>query len=135
MYETEWEVRFEDIDQAQTLYYPKLFNNMHLAFEIMLEDKGVPLPMVIDELQTALPIVEVKGSYEAPIRFGDTILININPDIGSSSISVDYIGQRKSDKTRVFESQEIRVAVDAENFQEFEPKPVPGPLRKALVPR
>lgn len=135
MYETEWEVRFEDIDQAQTLYYPRLFNHMHLAFETMLEDKGVPLPVVIGELQTALPIVEVSGSYEAPIRFGDTILIDINPEIGTSSMTVGYTGRRKSDKTRVFESQEVRVAVDAGNFKVFEPKPVPDPLRKALDPQ
>lgn len=132
MYTTEWTVRFGDIDQARTLYYPRLFDNVHRLFERMMDDLGHPLPEVIERHETAMPIVEVDASYHAPIRYGDRVTVDITPDPGDTSLRLEYVGTRGEDGTRLFDLTETRVTIDASDYDDFRPIPIPDPIRETL---
>ena len=131
MYSTEWKVRFGDIDQAKTLYYPRLFDNMHRAFETMMDDLDLPLPDVVEDLGIALPIVEVDASYHAPIRYGDLVTVEIEPTLGDSSVQLQYRGTRDGDQ-QLFEMTETRVVIDASSFDEFQSVSIPDRFRDTL---
>ncbi len=125
-------VRFDDVDQAGIVYYPRFFHYYHVAFE---EFFGALYPGGysgwIAARRVGFPTVHVEADFHAPLRFGDRVAVGVTvPRVGETSIDFQFrvlpsaAGAGPAARARV-----TKVCVDMERI---EPCPVPGELRDAL---
>ena len=86
-------VRFADIDHAGIVYYPRYFHYFHLAFEELWRARVGPRAYVelLDRDRVGFPAVRASCDYLAPLRFGDTVEIEVSvTKLGGKSIAFRY---------------------------------------------
>lgn len=89
---TNRKIRFADEDHARIVYYPRFFHFFHEAFEEMFEARGVPYRQCLDE-GVGWPAVHAEADYRRPVRFGDTLSIEVRvAKLGESSATFEYVG-------------------------------------------
>jgi 4-hydroxybenzoyl-CoA thioesterase len=124
-------IRFDDVDGAGIVYYPRFFHMCHKAFEDFFDEKGpVAYPKLISEWRRGFPTVRTEGSYTAPLRYGDSARIELCVEhIGTSSLRSRYRIFRNHDNVLAFEGLVTTVCVDLNGFR---PTPIEGPLHDFL---
>lgn len=127
-YEFTWEARSSSIDETNHIYFPELFRLVDEGVESLLAEIDFSLSRLILEENQALPIVNAEADFLSPIRFGDSVICTIDPDIGESSVRFEASGT--VDGRPVFESTIIRVFVDLDSFEK---RPLPDDLRAQLA--
>ena len=70
-------VRFQDADPAGIVYFARVFEFAHQAFEDCLIAGGLPLAGVIADADWAMPLVHAEASYRRPMRHGDALVIEV----------------------------------------------------------
>lgn len=83
-------VRFDEIDAAGFVYFPKVVALAHEALERLLEDArpGGYASWVIGD-RIGLPCVHVAADFEAPLRFGDVIMVTTSVvKFGTTSVTL-----------------------------------------------
>lgn len=84
-------VRFDEIDAAGYVYFPKLVALAHEALERLLESArpGGYAGWVVGE-RIGLPCVHVEADFSAPLRFGDAIVVSARVvRFGETSVTFD----------------------------------------------
>ncbi len=84
-------VRFDEIDAAGYVYFPKLVALAHEALERLLESArpGGYAGWVVGE-RVGLPCVHVEADFSAPLRFGDEIVVAARVTrFGDTSVTFD----------------------------------------------
>lgn len=86
------QVRFEDVDYAQVVFYPRFFQYAHNAFEAFFgEALGVSYHRVLRERRLGFPTVHAEADFVRPLRFGDGFEIAMETlELGTSSIRNHY---------------------------------------------
>ena len=65
-YVTNLKVRFGDIDHAGIVYYPRISNYFHVAFEEFFSDRvGLPYHELLDERRLGFPAVRSEIEIES----------------------------------------------------------------------
>lgn len=128
MYEFEWVCRWDHVDPAQRVYFPRIAQACHQAGEQLMVDVGWPYWENPTAHDMHLPVVETGYSFKRPITIGDRIDIEVEVDIGESSLRLEFIG-RNNDGQVVFTGFEQHVCVPTD---EDESVPLPPGLREAL---
>ncbi|MBI3181743.1 MAG: acyl-CoA thioesterase [Myxococcales bacterium] len=65
-------VRFDDVDYAQIVYFPRLFGYCHWVFEdFFAKEVGHSYAQVLSKRRIAFPTVHSEADFQAPLRFGD----------------------------------------------------------------
>ncbi len=77
MFEHRTKIFFEDTDAAGVMFYAKIFNIIHRAYEYFLETADFPITSILDSSGVILPILHTEASYKAPLYAGDDIIIRI----------------------------------------------------------
>jgi YbgC/YbaW family acyl-CoA thioester hydrolase len=71
-------VRFEDVDFARIVYYPRLFSYCHSVFEDFFgEEGGVSYSEVLQMKRVGFPTVSAKANFSSPLRFGDVCRVEM----------------------------------------------------------
>lgn len=86
-------VRFADVDHAGIVYYPRFFHYFHVAFEELFAARMGPRAYVdlLDRDRIGFPAVHAEADYRAPLRFGDTALVELSvARLGATSITFRY---------------------------------------------
>jgi YbgC/YbaW family acyl-CoA thioester hydrolase len=86
-------VRFADVDHAGIVYYPRFFHYFHTAFEEFFRERlgSRSYVALLDEDRIGFPAVSAQCDYKAPLRFGDTMAIDMSLDrMGERSITFRY---------------------------------------------
>lgn len=124
-------IRFDDVDGAGIVYYPRFFHMCHKAFEDFFDTQGpCTYPKLISEWRRGFPTVKTQGDYKGPLRYGDTALVSLWIErIGSSSMDTGYQIARQSDGAIVFVGKVTTVCVDMNTFR---PTPLQGELLEFL---
>tara|TARA_B100000214_G_scaffold223131_1_gene162359 strand:+ start:42 stop:500 length:459 start_codon:yes stop_codon:yes gene_type:complete len=85
-------VRFGETDAAGVVHFLELFRWCHETWEESLEKYGVELQEIFPttqinkcQLDVALPVVHCEANYFHPLYVGDTIYIELNPEIINDS--------------------------------------------------
>ena len=125
-YETEWTLRFGDVDPAGILYYPRLFDRVVRGYEELMIEAGWPVSELIDG-GTGMPIVNVEADLFSPARHGQTLDITLSPTVNESSVVFEV--RFDHDGETVARAQQTMVTIDLDSF---ETRPVPEELRTAL---
>lgn len=133
-YRRQFAVRFGDIDEAGVVYYPRLFDYFHQAFEdfwaVALER---PYPLVVKEERVGYPTVHIETDFKGPLRYGDQFEIEVSVQrIGTRSISWSYRGFREGAKDSFLEACVTTACVDMDTFVS---KDIPADHKKRFSAR
>ncbi len=125
----ELKVRFNEVDAAGIVYYPRFFDYFHMAFEDFFgAATGVAYPEWIMGRRIGWPAVHIEADYRSPLRYGDRVTIELGfRSIGRSSFVCVY---RAVDETRVF--AEAAITVVTTDLDAMRSMPIPDDVRQAL---
>ncbi|MEM1204826.1 MAG: thioesterase family protein [Acidobacteriota bacterium] len=121
-------IRFDDVDGAGIVYYPKFFDLCHAAFEDFF-DSAAPIsyPELIRDRRQGFPTVAIDSEFTAPLEYGDTVIVALTvSDLGRTSVSFKYTVRRKRDGACCFRAHITTVFIDLDSKK---PLPVPPELR------
>lgn len=122
-------VRFQDVDAAGIVFFPRILEYMHDAYMAFLAGCGMHLPRSIEASDYRIPLVHAEADYFAPMRFGDPITVEVvGVRIGRTSFQVGY-RVRHADGRVAAVGQTAHVTV---GLPKFAPMPIPDELRAAL---
>ena len=71
------QVRFQDVDAAGIIFYPRLLEYTHDLYVEFLANCGSPLHEVLEQGAWAAPIRHAEADYFRPLRFGDTCQVSL----------------------------------------------------------
>jgi 4-hydroxybenzoyl-CoA thioesterase len=131
-YETSLKVRFGDIDHAGIVYYPRIINYFHVAFEEFFSDRvGLPYNELLDDRRLGFPSVKVDVDFRVTLAFGDKARVEIQTvRLGNSSLTLRYrIRKEGSEEVCV----EARITTVCVNMDTFEPTRIPDDLRTVFT--
>jgi 4-hydroxybenzoyl-CoA thioesterase len=118
------QVRFGDVDHAGIVYYPRFFIYFHEAFEDLFnagDDPKMRYAHIIDVRRLGFPTVHIETDYQAPLRYGDGLDIELSvPEVGRSSATFRYQGYRHRDATLAVTAHITTVCVDLDAFESRE---------------
>jgi YbgC/YbaW family acyl-CoA thioester hydrolase len=120
-------VKIYDTDASGALFFIAQFRLVHDACEAFLATTGL---FVQGKLVPQLPIVHAEADYAAPLRWGDQIVVEIEPGkIGKTSFGLRY-RLVKSDGTVAGTVSTVHVAISGRTCR---PVRIPAKLRAALT--
>ncbi|WP_438043651.1 acyl-CoA thioesterase [Sorangium sp. So ce128] len=124
-------VRFQDVDAAGIVFYPRVLEYFSDAYMIALKERGIDLPAMIAGGMIKLPLVHAEADYLLPLRFGDTIEVEVlAPKLGDTSFTVGYRVTMTTAGRVAAIGQTVHVCIDGARFT---PCPLPDDLRSALA--
>lgn len=119
-------IRFQDVDAAGTIFYPRLLAYFSDAYLALLIDARLQDDVARGALRT--PVVHAEADYLAPLRFGDTATIAIvRARVSERSFILGFRVTRQDGITAAL-GQVTHVNIDAS----FKAAPLPEALRRRL---
>ena len=98
MFAYERKVHFEDVDAAGIVFFARYLNYCHEAMEAFFGPLEGGYVRLINERHVGLPAVHVEIDYKGPLRYGDTVRIEVTiPHVGRSSTKLRYAFFRTRD--------------------------------------
>ncbi len=112
-------VRFDDVDFAQVVFFPKLFRFCHQVFEdFFSKEVGVPYAELLTKRRIGFPTVHSEADFKAPLRFGDVCKVTMEPmSLGQSSITCRYRLHNDKSHKLAAEIELVTVAVALDTFK------------------
>ncbi|HET6610829.1 MAG TPA: thioesterase family protein [Kofleriaceae bacterium] len=114
-------VRFDDVDFAGIVYYPRFFHYFHLALEEMFRARGGERGYieVIEDERIGFPAVRAECDYRAPLKFGDVAEVEMTLEhMGEKSARIRYEVSRKGIERIVCAVGKVTCAfVDLDKFR------------------
>jgi len=123
-----FKIRFDDVDGAGILYYPRYFHLCHQTLEDSF-GQGAPVsyPELIRKRRLGVPTVAVESTFLAPLEYGDAVAVSMTVDkIGNSSLVLGFKMLRDRDGTECFRA---RITVVLTDLDRRKSTPIPDDLR------
>ncbi len=119
-------IRFDDVDGAGIVYYPRFFHLCHAAFEDFF-DEAAPMsyPEMIRDRRLGFPTVHIDCDFKAPLAYGDVAIVEMNVnEIGQSSLKMGFVIRRKRDgrECMTAEVTSVMMNLDTEKSQPIIPE-------------
>lgn len=125
-------VRFGWIDEAGIVYYPRIYEALHEAFEDFWSHLGRPYPEVLHGDGVGYPSVHIESDFRGPLRYGDSLCVELEvASIGRRSVVWTYRGRRGPEGPIAMEASVTTACVDVASFSSRE---VPEEHRHLLEP-
>lgn len=124
-------IRFDDVDGAGIVYYPRFLHLCHAAFEDFF-DAAAPFsyPDLIGKRRLGFPTAHIEADFKGPLSYGDTAIVTLAiAKVGSSSVVSTYEIRRKSDATLCFVASITTVLVSLDDMR---PRPLTEELRRVF---
>jgi 4-hydroxybenzoyl-CoA thioesterase len=123
-------VRFEDVDAAQIVFFPRVLAYCHEAMaELMARVDGGYAKLVV-ERRIGLPTVHVDVDFTAPLRFGDVARMEVTVSrIGRSSCTFEMSVSRVRDGAAVARVKLICASTDLSTLRSVA---LPADVRRVL---
>ena len=81
-------VRFDEVDVAGFVYFPRVIALAHEAIERLLAASMLDYAALIIGRRIGLPCVHVEADFAAPLRFGDELEVSLSvTSFGESSVT------------------------------------------------
>ena len=128
-------VRFQDVDGAGVLFYGRIYDYLHVAYEEFWVSAGVDRAYFFTGAPWIVPIAHSEADYKAPIRHGDTITVTIDvARVGRASFELRYdvTGPRGAGDRRVT-AKTVHAFATREAEGRLKPAPIPEALRVFLL--
>lgn len=107
-------IRFDDVDGAGIVYYPRFFHLCHAAFEDFFNAEGpCSYPDLIIRRRRGFPTVHIDSDFTRPLRYGDTARVEVGTSrLGSKSASFRYIIRREGETEAAFSAHVVTAYLD-----------------------
>jgi 4-hydroxybenzoyl-CoA thioesterase len=123
-------VRFDEVDAALMLYYPRFLGYCHEAMEAMCAELEGGYPRLIKERRVGLPAVHVDVDFKSPLRYGDVVRMELAVmKTGTTSIALRYTLSRKDDGRAIAIVQHVCVVTDLDAMKAI---PIPADILALL---
>jgi 1,4-dihydroxy-2-naphthoyl-CoA hydrolase len=120
------QVRFQDVDAAGVLFFGRIFDYLHMAYEELVVSSGVDRARYFGGGDYIVPIAHAEADYRSPIRYGERIEVAIEVTrVGRASFQLRYRVVGPGASLRV-EAATVHAFVDKETMK---PISIPDPLR------
>lgn len=113
-YTSTQKIRFDDVDGAGIVYYPRFLHLCHAAFEDFFDDVApFGYPALIRDRRLGFPTVHIDADFTAPLSYGDIAIVTLTVvHVGTSSIKTKYEIRRKRDSKPCFTAVITAVLID-----------------------
>jgi 1,4-dihydroxy-2-naphthoyl-CoA hydrolase len=129
MFAYETVIRLSHTDAAGVIFFARLFDLLHLAYESFLEGIGQPLPDDLAGSAIVIPIAHASADYRRPLRLNDRIAIEVSVEnIGTRSFTLTYRVRRGG--SLAAEARTVHVAIARSDGR---PRALPDELARALA--
>ncbi len=126
----ERDVRFQDVDAAGIVFYPRVLEYFSDAFIAFLGESGAQLADVLREKRWGAPLRHAEADYYKPLRYGDRIEVAmVRAELAESELRVGWRVARCPDGAVTSVGQTVHVFVDMKTFERC---PVPSQLQRAF---
>jgi 4-hydroxybenzoyl-CoA thioesterase len=123
-------VRFEDVDAARIVFFPRFLGYCHEAMEAMLAPLEGGYAALVVQRQIGMPAVRVEADFSSPLRFGDIVRIEVVVEhVGRTSCTIRY--ELFDAKTRQL-SARVRHIVVLSDLRVVQKVPIPDDVRAIL---
>lgn len=123
-------VRFEDIDAAQIVFFPRYLVYCHEALEQLFAPLEGGYASLIMKRRIGLPAVHIDMEFKKPLRYGEEVTIQVDvTKIGNSSCGLRYTIVRVSDGQEMALVNHICVLSDLDELKSI---PIPNDIRALL---
>jgi 4-hydroxybenzoyl-CoA thioesterase len=112
-------IRFDDVDGAGIVYYPRFLHLCHAAFEDFFDDVApFGYPQLIGDRRLGFPTVHIDADFRAPLSYGDVAVVTLVVErVGTSSMTMAYEIRRKRDSVLCFVARITSVLIDLDDQQ------------------
>ena len=124
-------IRFQDIDAAGIIFYPRVLEMFHDAYAAFLTFAGAPLPEVLRSGSWLAPVRHAEADYFKPLRFGDAVMVEIcRAHLAETEATLGYRIARSEGGEVCAVGQVVHTFVERASFKRT---PIPEPVRRALA--
>lgn len=125
-------VRFQEIDAAGIVFYPRFFEYFHDAYALALDQGGASLARGVNAREWAAPLKRVTADYFRPLRFGDPFVVAIvGVKIEGTDVHVGFRVHLAGAEVAAVGTA-LHVFVDPKSFRRA--RALPDVVRSALAP-
>lgn len=123
-------IRFEEVDAARIVFFGRFLNYAHEAMEHFFAGLEGGYPALILGRGIGVPAVNVVMKFARPVRYGDTLLVEVETArLGGKSATLRYVMRKKSDGEIACEVEHTVVTT---NLAEMRSVEMPADVRKTL---
>jgi len=126
------EIRFQDIDAAGIIFYPRILEMFHDAYAAFLAHAGSPLRDVLRTDTWIAPVRHAEADYFKPLRYADLVTVEIcRAHVAETEATLGYRVARAEGNGEVcVVGQVVHTFVDRATFKRIS---MPEPVRRALL--
>ena len=122
-------VRFQDIDAAGIVFFPRILEYFHDAWVSLLARRGVNLAALLREGVWGMPLGHAEADFLGPMRFGDEIVVEIvRLDFSERSLTVGFRVRSPAERVLAV-GQVVHVCIDRSTFRSM---PLPDEFLEAF---
>ena len=116
MYNHKTKINFYDCDPAGILFYGRVFELCHQAYEAMVEGFNLQEDYW-DNPDYVVPVLNAESHYHKPIKYGEVITIEVKvTNLKSSSFELSYVFVNEGSE-KCCEVMTVHVFVDKKNWK------------------
>lgn len=125
----ELKTRFFESDRAGIVFFGRVFEYCHQAFEEMLAAAFGQVDAVFNEHGFGMPLVHCEADFKRPMRMGETLRVSLEVErLGERSITFAYTLADPAGAVRAT-ARLVHAFID---FASFTPIPTPEAFRAGL---
>jgi 1,4-dihydroxy-2-naphthoyl-CoA hydrolase len=123
-------VRFQDVDAAGIIFYPRVLEYFSDAYMSWLQEAGIDIPRTLELGEIGFPLVRAEAEYLRPLRFGDVIAVELAAaKVGETSFTIGYRIRTGTGRLASI-GQTAHVCIDRATFRAC---PIPEELLSLLI--
>jgi 1,4-dihydroxy-2-naphthoyl-CoA hydrolase len=124
-------IRFQDIDAAGIIFYPRVLEMFHDAYAAFLALAGTPLREVMSHDTWIAPVRHAEADYFKPLRLGDEVRVEISrAHVSETETTLGYRVARAATEEVCVVGQVVHTFVDRGTFKRIA---IPELVRRALL--
>ncbi len=115
-------VRFQDVDAAGIIFYPRLLEYFHDAYLEFLTHVGQPLHASLGRAPWLSPIRHAEADFLRPLRFGDALEVGLvaahaSPEKDPNEVTIGFRIVKLASAEVAAIGQSVHTFVDAVSFR------------------
>ncbi len=124
-------VRFEEVDAAHIVFFPRFLGYCHEAMEALFDEVDGGYVGLVRDRKIGVPAVHVECDFTAPLRYGDVARIETRVEkLGRTSVRFRYAIARAGDGAKVATIVHVCAVSDLVALKAI---PIPDDVRAALA--
>jgi len=130
LYKYQYQIKLADTDAAGVLYFSRLYDIIHAAYESFMQINSLSLKTLFDEKSYHLPIIHSEADYKHFMLLGDSIHIELFLDkITQHTFSLNYTLLNEQDQL-LANAQTIHISIDKKSLKKIK---LPEEIRQLFI--